>query len=190
MVFWQCVILKCIQVSRNIVMEAHLIRTTHFIGITCTVFQHHEVSQGLSELAQDEQLNFRCSTGSHNTSLINFPLKVKHHHLHPENIKLTLQHYVQSISICTCFLCNQDTFSQNTVALASVTLPATLFPPDVPADCKLQVVAFRSGSFFPIFGNSSRTRTHSQQLSVNTPVIYVGLGEDEDVIFFLSQQYQ
>ncbi|XP_056890175.1 adhesion G protein-coupled receptor A2 isoform X3 [Takifugu flavidus] len=125
-------------VSRNIVMEAHLIRTTHFIGITCTVFQHHEVSQGLLELAQDEQLNFRCSTGSHNTSLINFPLK-------------------------------------NTVALASVTLPATLFPPDVPADCKLQVVAFRSGSFFPIFGNSSRTRTHSRQLSVNTPVIYVGL---------------
>lgn len=87
MVFWQCLILKCIQVSRNIVMEAHLIRTTHFIGITCTVFQHHEVSQGLSELAQDGQLNFRCSTGSHNTSLINFPLKVKHHHLHPANIK-------------------------------------------------------------------------------------------------------
>lgn len=67
-------------------MEAHLIRTTHFIGITCTVFQYHEVSKGLSELAQDEQLNFRCSTGSHNTSLINFPLKVKHH-LHPANIK-------------------------------------------------------------------------------------------------------
>lgn len=64
-----------------------------------------------------------------------------------------------------------------------MTLPATLFPPDVPADCKLQVVAFRSGSFFPIFGNSSRTRTHSRQFSVNTPVIYVGLGEDEDLIF-------
>lgn len=76
-------------------------------------------------------------------------------------------------------------FSQNTVALASVTLPATLFPPDVPADCKLQVVAFRSGSFFPLFGNSSRTGTHSRQFSVNTPVIYVGLGEDEDVVFFV-----
>lgn len=65
-----------------------------------------------------------------------------------------------------------------------MTLPATLFPPDDPADCKLQVVAFRSGSFFPIFGNSSRTRTHSRQLSVNTPVIYVGLGKAEDVCFF------
>lgn len=67
-----------------------------------------------------------------------------------------------------------------------MTLPATLFPPDVPVDCKLQVVAFKTGSFFPVFGNSSRTRTHSRQLSVNTPVIYVGLGEDEDCIFFSS----
>lgn len=171
-------------------MEAHLIRTTHFIGITCTVFQHHEVSQGLSELAQDEQLNFRCSTGSHNTSLINFPLKVKHHHLHSANIKAYITTLCTIYFHLSSFLCNQDIFPQNTVALASVTLPATLFPPDVPADCKLQVVAFRSGSFFPIFGNSSRTRTHSRQLSVNTPVIYVGLGEDEDAIFFKSQQYQ
>lgn len=71
-----------IQVSRNIVMEAHLIRTAHFIGITCTAFQHHEVSQGLSEPAQEQQLHFRCSTGSHNISLNNFPLKVKRHYLH------------------------------------------------------------------------------------------------------------
>lgn len=69
------------------------------------------------------------------------------------------------------------------MALASVTLPATLFPPDVTADCKLQVVAFRRGSFFPLSGNSSRIKGHSRQLSVNTPVIYVGLGEDEDLFF-------
>lgn len=170
-------------------MEAHLIRTTHFIGITCTAFQHHEVSQGLSELAQEEQLNFRCSTGSHNTSLKKFPLKVKHNHLHPAYIMAYIT------TLCTMyfhFVCAFIViknlffvFSQNTVALASVTLPATLFPPDVPVDCKLQVVAFKTGSFFPVFGNSSRTRTHSRQLSVNTPVIYVGLGEDEDCIFFL-----
>lgn len=61
-----------------------------------------------------------------------------------------------------------------------MTLPATLFPPDVPTDCKLQVVAYRSGSFFPLFGNSSRTRAQSRKLSVNSPVVYVGLGEDED----------
>lgn len=91
-------------------------------------------------------------------------------------------------SIYTRFHYNQDIYFQNTVALASVTLPATLFPPDVRSDCKLQVAAFRSGRFFPLSGNSSRMRAHSRQLSVNTPVIYVGLGEDEDVFFSLSHQ--
>lgn len=69
-------------------------------------------------------------------------------------------------------------FLQNSVALASVTLPATLFPPDAPADCKLQFVAFRTGSFFPLSGNSSNTGEHSRRHSVNTPVIFVGLGEE------------
>lgn len=67
---------------------------------------------------------------------------------------------------------------QNSVALASVTLPATLFPPDAPEDCKLQFVAFRTGSFFPLSGNSSNTGEHSRRRSVNTPVIFVGLGEE------------
>lgn len=62
--------------------------------------------------------------------------------------------------------------------MASVTLPATLFPPDAPADCKLQFVAFRTGSFFPLAGNSSNNGEHSRRRSVNTPVIFVGLGEE------------
>lgn len=86
--------------------------------------------------------------------------------------------------IYTWFCYNQDICFQNTVALASVTIPATLFPPDVRNDCKLQVAAFRSGRFFPLSGNSSRMRAHSRQLSVNSPVIYVGLGKDEDGFFF------
>ncbi|KAK2837475.1 hypothetical protein Q5P01_014687 [Channa striata] len=130
-------------VSRNIVMEAHLIRPAHFTGITCTAYQRREVSPGslgmeMAESAHEQQLRFRCSTGSHNTSLNNFLLK-------------------------------------NSVALASVTLPATLFPPDATADCKLQFVAFRSGSFFPLFVNSSHTGGQSRRRSVNTPVIFVGL---------------
>uniref|UniRef100_A0A671UBY3 Adhesion G protein-coupled receptor A2 n=1 Tax=Sparus aurata TaxID=8175 RepID=A0A671UBY3_SPAAU len=130
-------------VSRNIVMEAHLIRPAHFTGITCTAYQRRElspVSQGMdmAESTIEQQLRFRCSTGSHNTSLNNFPLK-------------------------------------NSVAMASVTLPATLFPPDAPADCKLQFVAFRTGSFFPLAGNSSNNGEHSRRRSVNTPVIFVGL---------------
>uniref|UniRef100_A0AAQ4NX21 Adhesion G protein-coupled receptor A2 n=1 Tax=Gasterosteus aculeatus aculeatus TaxID=481459 RepID=A0AAQ4NX21_GASAC len=130
-------------VSRNIVMEAHFIRSAHFTGITCTAYQRREeltssLGMDRSESTHEQQLRFRCSTGSHNTSLNNFPLK-------------------------------------NSVALASVTLPATLFPPDAPADCKLQFVAFRTGSFFPLSGNSSNTGEHSRRRSVNTPVIFVGL---------------
>ncbi|XP_068167414.1 LOW QUALITY PROTEIN: adhesion G protein-coupled receptor A2 [Antennarius striatus] len=130
-------------VSRNIVMEAHFIRPAHFTGITCTAYQRREasaVSLGMenTDSTHEQQLRFRCSTGSHNTSLNNFPLK-------------------------------------NSVAVASVTLPATLFPSDAPADCKLQFVAFRTGSFFPLSGNSSSGGDHSRRRSVNTPVIFVGL---------------
>ncbi|XP_034546907.1 adhesion G protein-coupled receptor A2 [Notolabrus celidotus] len=130
-------------VSRNIVMEAHFIRPAHFTGITCTAYQRRDISTSslgadMGDSTHEQQLRFRCSTGSHNTSLNNFPLK-------------------------------------NSVALASVTLPVTLFPPDAPADCKLQFVAFRTGRFFPLSGNSSNNGEHSRRRSVNTPVIFVGL---------------
>lgn len=65
---------------------------------------------------------------------------------------------------------------KNSLALASVSLPASLFPPDAPADCKLQFVAFRTGRFFPFMGNSSSSLVDtSRRRSVNTPVIFVGL---------------
>jgi len=67
---------------------------------------------------------------------------------------------------------------QNSIALASVTLPASLFPPDAPTDCKLQFVAFRTGRFFPLLGNSSVTGEHVRRRTVNTPVIFVGVGEE------------
>ncbi|XP_064203569.1 adhesion G protein-coupled receptor A2 [Anguilla rostrata] len=129
--------------SRNIVIEAHLIRPAHFTGMSCTVYQRREgVGGGLgmegAEPTQEQQLRFRCTTGTHNTSLNSFPLK-------------------------------------NAVALASVSLPASLFPPDAPSDCKLQFVVFRTGRFFPYTGNSSGSADHARRRSVNTPVIYVGL---------------
>lgn len=70
------------QVSRNIVMEAHFIRSAHFTGITCTAYQRREeltssLGMDRSESTHEQQLRFRCSTGSHNTSLNNFPLKVR-----------------------------------------------------------------------------------------------------------------
>lgn len=95
-------IFGCVQVSRNIVMEAHLIRPAHFTGITCTAYQRRElspVSQGMdmAESMIEQQLRFRCSTGSHNTSLNNFPLKVR-----PEHPSMGLLQTVPSVTCCTC----------------------------------------------------------------------------------------
>lgn len=64
-------------------MEAHLIRPAHFTGITCTAYQRRELATGslgmeITESAHEQQLRFRCSTGSHNTSLNTFLLKVRH----------------------------------------------------------------------------------------------------------------
>lgn len=66
-------------------MEAHFIRPAHFTGITCTAYQRREVltsslGMEMAESAHEQQLRFRCSTGSHNTSLNNFPLKVRREH--------------------------------------------------------------------------------------------------------------
>ncbi len=63
-------------------MEAHFIRPAHFTGITCTAYQRREVSTDtlgmeMAESTHEQQLHFRCNTGSHNTSLNNFPLKVR-----------------------------------------------------------------------------------------------------------------
>jgi len=62
-------------------MEAHLIRPAHFTGMTCTAYQRRHlpgssVGSDGSEYDRDQDLSFRCSTGSHNTSLNSFPLKV------------------------------------------------------------------------------------------------------------------
>uniref|UniRef100_A0A8C7UZB4 Adhesion G protein-coupled receptor A2 n=1 Tax=Oncorhynchus mykiss TaxID=8022 RepID=A0A8C7UZB4_ONCMY len=132
-------------ISRNIVMEAHLIRPAHFTGMSCTAYQRRETLLGNlgmegAEPTHEQQLRFRCTTGTHNTSLNNFPMK-------------------------------------NAVALASVVLPASLFPPDAPSDCKLQFVAFRTGRFFPFSGNSNGPGEHVRRHSINSPVVYVGLGE-------------
>ncbi|XP_014027486.2 adhesion G protein-coupled receptor A2 [Salmo salar] len=130
-------------ISRNIVMEAHLIRPAHFTGMSCTAYQRRETLLGNlgmegAEPTHEQQLRFRCTTGTHNTSLNNFPMK-------------------------------------NAVALASVVLPASLFPPDAPSDCKLQFVAFRTGRFFPFSGNSNGPGEHVRRHSINSPVVYVGL---------------
>uniref|UniRef100_A0A8C2AHQ4 Adhesion G protein-coupled receptor A2 n=1 Tax=Cyprinus carpio TaxID=7962 RepID=A0A8C2AHQ4_CYPCA len=127
--------------SRNIVMEAHMIRPAYFTGMSCTVYQRREGAGGSQghdgiESSLEQQLRFRCTTGTHNTSLNAFHLK-------------------------------------NAVALASVSLPASLFPPNAPPDCKLQFVAFRNGRFFPFTSNFTGHLDLARRRGVNTPVIYV-----------------
>lgn len=67
---------------------------------------------------------------------------------------------------------------QNSIALASIQLPPSLFaspvPPAPPADCKLQLLVFRNGKLFCSTGNSSRLADDGKRRSVATPVIYAG----------------
>ncbi|XP_066570553.1 adhesion G protein-coupled receptor A2 [Amia ocellicauda] len=67
--------------SRNIAMEAYLIKPSHYSGLTCTAYQRREGvvsslggAEGM-EPPQEQQLRFRCTTGIHNASLHSFPLK-------------------------------------------------------------------------------------------------------------------
>lgn len=72
---------------------------------------------------------------------------------------------------------------QNSVALASIQLPPSLFStlpaalaPPVPPDCTLQLLVFRNGRLFRSHGNTSRpgTAEPSKRRGVATPVIFAG----------------
>lgn len=72
---------------------------------------------------------------------------------------------------------------QNSVALASIQLPPSLFStlpaalaPPVPPDCTLQLLVFRNGRLFRSHGNTSRPGTAGpgKRRGVATPVIFAG----------------
>lgn len=72
---------------------------------------------------------------------------------------------------------------QNSVALASIQLPSSLFSslpaalaPPVPPDCTLQLLIFRNGRLFRSHGNTSRPggAGPSKRRGVATPVIFAG----------------
>ncbi|XP_063131953.1 adhesion G protein-coupled receptor A2 isoform X4 [Rattus norvegicus] len=145
--------------SRNVALEAYLIKPHSYVGLTCTAFQRREVgvsgvqpsSPGQDvplepEALADQQLRFRCTTGRPNVSLSSFHIK-------------------------------------NSVALASIQLPPSLFStlpaalaPPVPPDCTLQLLVFRNGRLFRSHGNTSRpgTAEPSKRRGVATPVIFAG----------------
>lgn len=72
---------------------------------------------------------------------------------------------------------------QNSVALASIQLPPSLFSslpaalaPPVPPDCTLQLLVFRNGRLFRSHGNTSRPGAvgPGKRRGVATPVIFSG----------------
>ncbi|XP_072491299.1 adhesion G protein-coupled receptor A2 isoform X5 [Notamacropus eugenii] len=145
--------------SRNVVLEAHLIKPHSYVGLSCTAYQkwepavsgHRPGTPGLDpqpehETLPDQQLRFRCTTGRPNISLSTFHIK-------------------------------------NSVALASIQLPPSLFSsppaalaPPIPPDCTLQLLVFRNGRLFRSHGNTSRPGTSgpSKRRGVATPVIFAG----------------
>ncbi|XP_020012409.1 adhesion G protein-coupled receptor A2 isoform X2 [Castor canadensis] len=144
--------------SRNVALEAYLIKPHSYVGLTCTAFQRKEVGMSGTRLgpgqnappepdpSADEQLRFRCTTGRPNISLSSFHIK-------------------------------------NSVALASIQLPPSLFSslpaalaPPVPPDCTLQLLVFRNGRLFRSHGNTSRPGAAGpgKRRGVATPVIFAG----------------
>ncbi|XP_028920833.1 adhesion G protein-coupled receptor A2 isoform X2 [Ornithorhynchus anatinus] len=146
--------------SRNVALEAYLIKPHSYVGLSCTAFQRREGGGGLGprpgspiqdprpdpEPPSDQQLRFRCTTGRPNVSLAAFHVK-------------------------------------NSVALASIQLPPSLFsappaalaPPVLP-DCTLQLLVFRNGRLFRSHGNTSRPGASGpgKRRGVATPVIFAG----------------
>nr|XP_035965772.1 adhesion G protein-coupled receptor A2 [Halichoerus grypus] len=145
--------------SRNVALEAYLIKPHSYVGLTCTAFQRREAGvpgmrpggpgQNPSpepEPLADQQLRFRCTTGRPSISLSSFHIK-------------------------------------NSVALASIQLPPSLFSslpaalaPPVPPDCTLQLLVFRNGRLFRSHGNTSRPGAAGpgKRRGVATPVIFAG----------------
>ncbi|KAM9670511.1 adhesion G protein-coupled receptor A2 isoform 1-T1 [Dama dama] len=145
--------------SRNVALEAYLIKPHSYVGLTCTAFQRREtgapgtrpLGPGQSpspepEPLADQQLRFRCTTGRPNVSLSAFHIK-------------------------------------NSVALASIQLPPSLFSsppaalaPPAPPDCTLQLLVFRNGRLFRTLGNTSRPGAAGpgRRRGVATPVIFAG----------------
>ncbi|XP_062913303.1 adhesion G protein-coupled receptor A2 [Mobula hypostoma] len=65
------------KVSTNIALEAFLVKPASYSGLSCTAFQRRLLVSSLEGQAQGlpHPLQFRCSTGSINSSLTHFPVK-------------------------------------------------------------------------------------------------------------------
>jgi len=150
-----------------------VVKPESYVGLSCVAFQrrdggpagHPPRAERGAEPAPDQQLRLRCTTGRPNVSLTSFHIKVR-------VSRGTGGHGGASP-------CSPETLCpQNSIALASIQLPPSLFASPVPAaplaDCKLQLLVFRNGKLFCSTGNSSRLADDGKRRSVATPVIYAG----------------
>ncbi|NWV35677.1 AGRA2 protein, partial [Grantiella picta] len=158
--------------SRNIALEAYVVKPESYVGLSCVAFQRRDgATPGRPPLAErgaepvpDQQLRLRCTTGRPNVSLTSFHIKVRQ---------------TPGVGGLGFGPCSPVTMRpQNSIALASIQLPPSLFASPVPAmpgaDCKLQLLVFRNGKLFCSTGNSSQLADDGKRRSVATPVIYAG----------------
>ncbi|KAM5264887.1 adhesion G protein-coupled receptor A2 [Ctenodactylus gundi] len=137
--------------SRNVALEAYLIKPHSYVGLTCTAFQRQDGGPGQNPPPEPEppahqQLRFRCTTGRPGVSLSSFHIK-------------------NSVALASIQL-PPSLFSS---------LPATLTPP-VPPDCTLQLLVFRNGRLFRSHSNTSRPGAAGpgKRRGVATPVVFAG----------------
>ncbi|NXM06325.1 AGRA2 protein, partial [Tyrannus savana] len=135
--------------SRNIAFEAYVVKPESYVGLSCVAFQRRD-GAALGRAPPAER-------GAE--AVPDQQLRLRCTTGRP-NVSLTSFHI------------------KNSIALASIQLPPSLFASPVPAapgtDCKLQLLVFRNGKLFCSTGNSSRLADDGKRRSVATPVIYAG----------------
>ncbi|XP_064256510.1 adhesion G protein-coupled receptor A2 [Passer domesticus] len=137
--------------SRNIAFEAYVVKPESYVGLSCVAFQRWDGTGTPPGRPPQAERGAEPSPDQQ--------LRLRCTTGRP-NISLTSFHI------------------KNSIALASIQLPPSLFASPAPAppgaDCKLQLLVFRNGKLFCSTGNSSRLADDGKRRSVATPVIYAG----------------
>ncbi|KAM6035744.1 LOW QUALITY PROTEIN: adhesion G protein-coupled receptor A2 [Theristicus caerulescens] len=135
--------------SRNIAFEAYVVKPESYVGLSCVAFQRRDGGPAGRPPPAERGAE----------PMPDQQLRLRCTTGRP-NVSLTSFHI------------------KNSIALASIQLPPSLFASPVPAaplaDCKLQLLVFRNGKLFCSTGNSSRLADDGKRRSVATPVIYAG----------------
>uniref|UniRef100_A0A2K5VCK4 Adhesion G protein-coupled receptor A2 n=1 Tax=Macaca fascicularis TaxID=9541 RepID=A0A2K5VCK4_MACFA len=145
--------------ARNVALEAYLIKPHSYVGLTCTAFQRREGGVPGAQPGSPGQ-NPRPEPEPPADQQLRFRCTTGR-----PNVSLSSFHI------------------KNSVALASIQLPPSLFSslpaalaPPVPPDCTLQLLVFRNGRLFRSHSNASRPGAAGpgKRRGVATPVIFAG----------------